>query len=742
MDYTSIGGSSNSSRSSSSNVSDQTNASLTLEQQRSVVNEDGHQIVVAIVDASKEITLGVLKWVLEKLQLKPGDKFIFLGVLQQINTPSMYNFTKILGTSSRPLLGSKTRADPNSQTGYNMNVLIEEERQRKKEEFDRNEELMNIQRQCEMKQIQYQVEVKAGASTKVIAVDGIKACEPQPTLVILDRHMKEKKYFLEKLKCNILRVKRNNTIEMLRGPFKASFTYDEMLPELSYSSFHLTTPVNTNAAKDDQKVQFELPVRIEDTISKAKSMNNLCCPSGSPVPDIALDTNADNPMQILRSKSDSKLDINKAADATTNVDQVSPVQFTLSHLLNSERSTETSESSNLSAIPGQDLVRELSTVDSLSHSLNPKITNTEVPSSSSSYKISECEICKYRSPNIGRELKSFDYSEIQAATNNFSSENFISEGGFGLVYKGRLEDGQHIAVKQHKEASSQGEKEFRSEVEVLSYAQHKNLVTLLGFCSQDNHRLLVYEYVCNGSLDKHLSNKATPLQWKYRKKIAEGTARGLRYLHEECRGGCIVHRDMRPNNILVTHDFEPMVGDFGLARSQKPLEADNETRVVGSFGYLAPEYAESGKVSTKTDVYSFGMVLLELITGRKALDRTLPGQSLLAWARPLLDDRRYHELIDPLLMDSHDVHELYCMVRAAGLCLRKDPTSRPTMNQVVKILEGSMMNQLEEDSPTMGGSESFIQMIETSPSAEERSSQSGRKSHAKKKSSFTYYEML
>ena len=127
------------------------------------------------------------------------------------------------------------------------------------------------------------------------------------------------------------------------------------------------------------------------------------------------------------------------------------------------------------------------------------------------------------------------------------------------MYKGGLEDGQHIAVKQHKEASSQGEKEFRSEVEVLSYAQHKNLVTLLGFCSQDNHRLLVYEYVCNGSLDKHLSNKVEPLQWKYRKKIAEGTTRGLRYLHGECKGGCIVHRDMRPNNILVTHDFEPMV---------------------------------------------------------------------------------------------------------------------------------------------------------------------------------------
>lgn len=571
-----------------------------------------------------------------------------------------------------------------------MNVLIEEDRQRKKEEFDRNEELMKIQRQCEMKQIEFQVAVKAGASAKVIAVDGIKACESQPTLVILDRYMKEKKYFLEKLKCNILRVKRNNTIEIVRGPPKAPFKYDEMLPELSYSSFPVTPPVNIVAAHS-QKVQLEQTERIADAMSKAKSMNDLPCLSGSPEPDNALDTNADNPKQVFRSKSDSKLDIDKVADSATNVEQVSPEPFAVSHPFNSERSKETSESSNLS---------------------------------------------KFLS------LKSFSYSEIQAATNNFSSDNFISEGGFGLVYQGRLEDGQHIAVKQHKEASSQGEKEFRSEVEVLSYAQHKNLVTLLGFCSQDNHRLLVYEYVCNGSLDKHLSNKVEPLQWKYRKKIAEGTARGLRYLHEECKGGCIVHRDMRPNNILVTHDFEPKVGDFGLARSQKPLEADNETRVVGCFGYLAPEYAESGKVSTKTDVYSFGMVLLELITGHKALDRTLPGQSLLAWARPLLDDRRYHELIDPLLMESHDVHELYCMVRAAGLCLRKDPISRPTMNQVVKILEGSMLNQLEEDSPTMGGSESFIQMIETSLSAEERSSQSGRRSHGRKKSTFTYYEML
>ncbi|KAH0896585.1 hypothetical protein HID58_046153 [Brassica napus] len=258
-------------------------------------------------------------------------------------------------------------------------------------------------------------------------------------------------------------------------------------------------------------------------------------------------------------------------------------------------------------------------------------------------------------------------------------------GGFGSVHRGTLPGGQIIAVKQYKIASTQGDKEFCSEVEVLSCAQHRNVVMLIGLCVEDGKRLLVYEYICNGSLHSHLYGLGKePLGWSARQKIAVGAARGLRYLHEECRVGCIVHRDMRPNNILLTHDFEPLVGDFGLARWQPEGDKGVETRVIGTFGYLAPEYTQSGQITEKADVYSFGVVLVELITGRKAMDIKRPKgqQCLTEWARPLLQKQAIKELLDPRLMNCYSEQEVYCMALCAYLCIRRDPNSRPRMSQV------------------------------------------------------------
>ncbi|KAL0441429.1 UNVERIFIED_CONTAM: Inactive protein kinase SELMODRAFT [Sesamum radiatum] len=244
--------------------------------------------------------------------------------------------------------------------------------------------------------------------------------------------------------------------------------------------------------------------------------------------------------------------------------------------------------------------------------------------------------------------------------------NFLAEGGFGSVHRGVLPDGQTIAVKQHKLASSQGDQEFCSEVEVLSCAQHRNVVMLIGFCIEDGRRLLVYEYICNGSLDSHLYELV----------------------------GCIVHRDMRPNNILITHDFEPLVGDFGLARWQPDGEKGVETRVIGTFGYLAPEYAQSGQITEKADVYSFGVVLVELVTGRKAVDLNRPKgqQCLTEWARPLLEAYAIDELVDPQLGSNYSENEVYCMLHAASLCICRDPQARPRMSQVLRILEGDAMD--------------------------------------------------
>ncbi|XLR03734.1 hypothetical protein S83_069932, partial [Arachis hypogaea] len=231
------------------------------------------------------------------------------------------------------------------------------------------------------------------------------------------------------------------------------------------------------------------------------------------------------------------------------------------------------------------------------------------------------------------------YAELKLATGGFSEANFLAEGGFGSVHRGVLPDGQVVAVKQHKLASSQGDLEFCSERE--------------------------------------------PLEWAARQKIAIGAACGLRYLHEECKVGCIIHRDMRPNNILITHDFEPLVGDFGLARWQPDGDTGVETRVIGTFGYLAPEYAQSGQITEKANVYSFGVVLVEIVTGRKAVDLTRPKgqQCLTEWARPLLEEYAIEELIDPRLGNQYLENEVYCMLHAASLCIRRDPHSRPRMSQ-------------------------------------------------------------
>ncbi|KAI3759749.1 hypothetical protein L6452_07785 [Arctium lappa] len=305
-----------------------------------------------------------------------------------------------------------------------------------------------------------------------------------------------------------------------------------------------------------------------------------------------------------------------------------------------------------------------------------------------------CSICQHKAPIFGKPPRWFTYAELELATGGFSQDNFLAEGGFGSVHRGLLPDGQTVAVKQHKLASSQGDQEFCSEVEVLSCAQHRNVVMLIGFCMEDRRRLLVYEYVCNGSLDSHLYGRdRDPLEWAARQKIALGAARGLRYLHEECRVGCIVHRDMRPNNILITHDFEPLVGDFGLARWQPDGSTEEETKIIGTFGYLAPEYAQSGQITEKADVYSFGVVLVELVTGRKAVDLKRPkGQQCLAeWARPLLEEDLINELIDPRLRNRYSKDEVYCMMQAASLCIKRDPHLRPRMSQVLRMLEGDIM---------------------------------------------------
>ncbi|XVE95590.1 hypothetical protein REPUB_Repub02eG0111900 [Reevesia pubescens] len=301
-----------------------------------------------------------------------------------------------------------------------------------------------------------------------------------------------------------------------------------------------------------------------------------------------------------------------------------------------------------------------------------------------------CAACGIRTEFYIRDSMAFNYSEIQQATDDFSKENLIGEGGYGRVYKGKLKDGQLIAAKVRKQESTQGFTEFNSEVSVLSFARHKNIVVLLGYCCKENLNILVYEYICNKSLYWHLfETTENVLDWHQRRAIAIGTAKGLRFLHEECRGGPIIHRDMRPSNILLTHDLVPMLGDFGLARWR--INDDTlQTQILGTLGYLAPEYAESGFVSVRTDVYAFGIVLLQLISGRKVIDFQSKGQhvSLRQWAEPLIEKLALHELSDPRIGESYDTYQLYLMAKTAYLCVQGSPEMRPSMGEVLRLLEG------------------------------------------------------
>ncbi|XP_077216770.1 uncharacterized protein LOC143851261 isoform X6 [Tasmannia lanceolata] len=297
--------------------------------------------------------------------------------------------------------------------------------------------------------------------------------------------------------------------------------------------------------------------------------------------------------------------------------------------------------------------------------------------------------------------KTFSIGEIERATDNFDDSRILGEGGFGRVYSGNLEDGTMVAVKVLKRDDQQGGREFLAEVEMLSRLHHRNLVKLIGICTAEHSRCLVYELIPNGSLESHLhgvDKETALLDWGARMKIALGSARGLAYLHEDSSPR-VIHRDFKSSNILLEHDFTPKVSDFGLARTA--LEEGNEhisTRVMGTFGYVAPEYAMTGHLLVKSDVYSYGVVLLELLTGRKPVDMSQPpGQeNLVTWARPLLTSKEGLEtIIDPALGPHYPFDSVAKVAAIASMCVQPEVSHRPFMGEVVQALK-LVCNENEE----------------------------------------------
>ncbi|KAL7610430.1 hypothetical protein Lser_V15G11661 [Lactuca serriola] len=308
------------------------------------------------------------------------------------------------------------------------------------------------------------------------------------------------------------------------------------------------------------------------------------------------------------------------------------------------------------------------------------------PFSSSSTKESQEEDL---SKLAAQDQKVFTFQTLVSATKNFHPDRKLGQGGFGPVFKGKLNDGVEIAVKKLSHTSNQGKKEFVNEAKLLARVQHRNVVSLLGYCVSPE-KLLVYEYVPNESLDKLLFKSSTTrdvLDWKRRYDIICGVARGLLYLHEDAHD-CIIHRDIKASNILLDEKWVPKIADFGMAKLYPEDQTHVHTRVAGTNGYMAPEYVIKGNLSVKADVYSFGVVVLELISGQKNFTFNLDPDcvNLLDWAYKMYKKGKGLEILEARLASSADPDQVATCIKIGLLCTQYDHHLRPTMSRVVLML--------------------------------------------------------
>ncbi|KAK9161933.1 hypothetical protein Syun_002835 [Stephania yunnanensis] len=312
----------------------------------------------------------------------------------------------------------------------------------------------------------------------------------------------------------------------------------------------------------------------------------------------------------------------------------------------------------------------------------------------------------------GSEFQLFSYDSIMSATDNFSPMNKLGEGGFGPVYKGKLQEGQEIAVKRLSTSSGQGLKEFKNEIGLIAKLQHMNLVRLLGCCIKGEEKLLIYEYMPNKSLDFFLFDPARRelLDWKKRINIIEGVAQGLLYLHKYSRLR-VIHRDLKASNILLDAEMNPKISDFGMARifGRNDSEA-NTNRIVGTYGYMSPEYAMEGIFSVKSDVFSFGVLLLEIVSGRKnsGFNRTDSHVSLTGYAWDLWQKNTCTELMDPMLAASFSEISFLRFIQVALLCVQESAADRPNMLDVVSMLNNETVPLPTPQQPAFSTARSLL----------------------------------
>ncbi|KAI7731670.1 hypothetical protein M8C21_007197 [Ambrosia artemisiifolia] len=513
--------------------------------------------VVVAVKGSKEIPKTALVWALTHVA-QPGHCITLLVVCHS-HSPGrkLWTFPRFSGdcASVHRKSISETKSDQKVDITDSCSQMI-----------------LQLQNVYDSNKVNVKIKVVPGTQCGVVAAEAKKF---HASWVILDKNLKhEQESCMEELQCNVVVMKKSQPkvlrLNLSGSPEKDTKPNSPLLSHADKSSenqdinkiinkwksvatptsspeiFTTTEPGNSSLSSSDQGTSpFSVPVTsisLKDELLTLKESRDL------------IESSSDSENDNLSSSSSSLRFQPSVADIITSSYQFPEGKSTRSQRIEKEFNGS---------------VREAICLSRNTPSCPPPL----------------CSICLHKGPIVGKPPRWFTYAELELATSGFSKANFLAEGGFGSVHRGVLPDGQVVAVKQHKLASCQGDKEFCSEVEVLSCAQHRNVVMLIGFCVEDGKRLLVYEYICNRSLDFHLyGRQQVPLAWSSRRKIAVGAARGLRYLHEECRVGCIVHRDVRPNNILLTHDFEPMVGDFGLARWQPDGDTGESTRVIGTFG--------------------------------------------------------------------------------------------------------------------------------------------------------------
>ncbi|WOL12313.1 calcium/calmodulin-regulated receptor-like kinase 1 isoform X5 [Canna indica] len=608
-----------------------------LEKEKEGNSSSSSNVVILACDATREHNELELRLTIDAIRmqggiLRGGYTLLVLGVLHAVTNP----------------MGYQTKACTDS-FGGTSSLALEDEVLKKVVKYECM--LQQSAEKCKNEGVSINVKITAGTPAKMVVLQEV--VYSKPPWVVLDRHLRrDLKFYLKHLSCKVASI-------------------DDSL------CVHVKKHFVTNASNKgilDQKLFYSVWKVIQPS---------------SDVHENDKEPNKTNVRSLI-------------SFADYYASMISQDYYNALKLSTTSSSTSRTQDSSLSTFDGTVSSSKQAWMSSSEHR---SLSSTQALGSSNDtlfeYDSTEkpilCTACGLRTILYVKESMKFQFSEIQDATSNFSEENLLGEGGFGFVYKGQLKDGQIIAAKLHKEASTQGYAEFFSEVHVLSFARHRNIVMLLGYCCKENYNVLVYEYICNKSLHWHLFGKsANILEWHRRHAIAMGIAKGLRFLHEECRGGPIIHRDLRPSNILLTHDFVPMLCDFGLAK-WKSDDDSFQTRVLGTSGYLAPEYAEFGIVSVRTDVYAFGVVLFQLISGRKVVDEENGHpQHLLQWAEPLVESLALHQLIDPRLGESYDTYELYHLARAAFLCVRRNPEMRPSMGEVVRLLEECHVRDLTQ----------------------------------------------